>query len=67
MEAQVGDTVEVPGTRVDHAVRRGEILEVRGSDGAPPYLVRWLDTGQTAMIFPGPDAQILASGEGSAG
>jgi hypothetical protein len=60
MEAQVGDKVEVPGTRVDHTVRQGEILEIRGSDGAPPYLVRWLDTGQVSLVFPGPDARILS-------
>jgi Domain of unknown function (DUF1918) len=59
MEAQVGDKVEVPGTRIDHAVRQGEILEVRGKGGAPPYLVKWLDTGQTALVFPGPDARIV--------
>lgn len=59
MEAQVGDRVEVPGTRVDHALRLGEILEVRGAEGAPPYLVRWLESGQTALVFPGPDARIL--------
>ena len=59
MEAQVGDLIEVPGTRIDHAVREAEILEVRGREGAPPFLVKWLETGQTALIFPGPDARIL--------
>jgi hypothetical protein len=59
VEAQVGDRIKVPGTRVDHAERECEILEVRGSGGAPPFLVKWLDTGQTALVFPGPDARIL--------
>ena len=26
---------------LDDPVRRGEIIEVHGDDGAPPYLVRW--------------------------
>ncbi len=36
--------------------RHAEILEVRGSDGRPPYLVRWSDDGHVGLIFPGPDA-----------
>ena len=36
----------------------GEILEVRGKDGTPPYVVRWFDTGHEALVFPGPDATI---------
>jgi hypothetical protein len=34
------------------------VLEVRGSDGGPPFLVRWSDTGHEALVFPGPDAEI---------
>jgi hypothetical protein len=33
-----------------------EVLEVRGADGAPPYVVRWGDTGHQALLFPGSDA-----------
>ena len=40
-----------------HQRRHGEIVEVRGADGAPPYLVRWSD-GHEALFFPGPDAII---------
>jgi hypothetical protein len=34
-----------------------EIIEVRGSDGAPPYLIR-RDDGQEALVFPGPDTSV---------
>ena len=38
--------------------RDGEILEVHGADGEPPYVVQWSDTGHTSLIFPGPDATV---------
>ena len=59
MEAQAGDHIEIPGTRIDHTVRKGEILEIRGREGAPPFLIKWLDNGKTALVYPGPDANIL--------
>lgn len=39
-------------------VREGEIVEVHGPEGGPPYLVRWSDTGHESLVFPGPDARI---------
>ena len=36
----------------------GEVLEVRGANGAPPYVVRWEDSGHETYSFPGPDAII---------
>jgi len=56
MKAHVGDMIEVRGLRVDDNVRRGEVLEVRGKDGAPPYLVQWDDDPHQCIFFPGPDA-----------
>jgi hypothetical protein len=44
-------------THVDGPVRDGEVLEVRGPDGDPPYLVRWSD-GHEGLVFPGPDASV---------
>ena len=38
--------------------RQGEVVEVRGDDGAPPYVVRW-DDGHEGLMFPGPDAHIV--------
>jgi hypothetical protein len=39
------------------ADRHGEVLEVRGADGAPPYLVRF-DDGHEMLVYPGTDAVI---------
>lgn len=55
MKARKGDRLVLAANRTEGPVRDGEILEVRGPDGAPPYLVRWSD-GHTALVFPGPDA-----------
>jgi hypothetical protein len=58
MKAHVGDMIEVRGFRVDDRVRRGEVLEVRGKDGAPPYLVQWDDDPHQCLYFPGTDAVV---------
>lgn len=58
MHAAVGDRLIVHGTHVDDTTRDGEILEVRGKDGEPPYRVRWSDTGHETLVFPGPDAVV---------
>lgn len=58
MRAQVGDRIVIKAHRVGQHERDGEVLEVRGDQGAPPYLVRWSDSGQTVLVFPGPDAVI---------
>ena len=61
MRAQVGDQLVVEGRTADVHRQEGQVLEVRGADGAPPYLVRWND-GHEGLVFPGPDAHIVASG-----
>jgi hypothetical protein len=58
MRAQVGDRITVHSLHVGEPNRDGEILEVHGKDGAPPYVVRWSDTGHLGLYFPGADAQI---------
>ena len=58
MRAQVGDRIVIRSTHVDEPVRDGEVLEVRGADGAPPYRVRWSDNGHEGLLFPGPDATV---------
>ena len=58
MYAAVGDRIVIRSLHVDEAVRDGEVLEVHGPDGAPPYLVRWSDNGHETLVFPGPDAQM---------
>ena len=63
MRAQVGDRIILAGTRVDDPVRDGEVLEVKGSDGGAPYIVRWSD-GHTGLVYPGPGAVMrVESGE----
>jgi uncharacterized protein DUF1918 len=58
MHAVVGDRLIVHSQHVDGPVRDGEILEVRGPHGEPPYRVLWSDTGHEGLVFPGPDATV---------
>ncbi len=58
MQARVGDRIVIRGHHVGESIRDGEILEVRGPDGGPPYIVRWEDTGHETLFFPGSDALI---------
>lgn len=61
MRAQVGDRLVVESKKVDMPRREGEVLEVQGTEGGPPYLVRWSD-GHEGLTFPGPDAHIVQPG-----
>ncbi|HEX2317531.1 MAG TPA: DUF1918 domain-containing protein [Streptosporangiaceae bacterium] len=54
MQAAVRDRLHVRGNMVGQPERTGEIVEVRGAGGEPPYLVRF-DAGHTSLVFPGPD------------
>ena len=58
MKASVGDRIEIRGTHLGEARRKGEVIEVRRADGAPPYVVRWPD-GHEGLFFPGPDAVVV--------
>ena len=66
MQARVGDRLRVHGRTVGHADHLVEIVEVRGVDGGPPFVVRYAD-GHTAIVFPGPDAVVERRQESSAG
>jgi len=57
MEASVGDRLHVHGNAVGKPDKIGEIVEIRGASGGPPYQVRFED-GHTRLVFPGPDAVI---------
>jgi hypothetical protein len=59
MKAKVGDRLVILGKHLGETKTEGEILEVHGPDGDPPFLVRWQDTGHEALVFPGPDARIV--------
>ncbi len=58
MEARIGDRVVVRGRRIGQTEREGEILEVRGERGEPPYVVRWTADGREGLFFPGPDTSV---------
>lgn len=58
MRANVGDRLVIKGHHIGEPERDCEVLEVHGEDGGPPYLVRWDDTGQEGLFFPGPDASV---------
>ena len=57
MQANVGDRLHVHGRVVGTPDQTSEIIEVRGPDGTPPYLVRH-DDGHEALVFPGADALV---------
>jgi hypothetical protein len=42
---------------VESKDRHGEIIEVRGANGEPPYLVRF-DDGHETVVFPGGDFSV---------
>lgn len=63
MQANVGDQLVVESNRVGAPRQEGEIVEVHGDSGAPPYLVRWSD-GHEGLLFPGPDAHVVPQGAG---
>jgi nucleotide-binding universal stress UspA family protein len=60
MKAKAGDRIVLAGAHVGDGERIGVVTEVRGSDGGPPYLVRWLDNGHETLCFPGTDARVQA-------
>jgi Domain of unknown function (DUF1918) len=57
MRAHVGERLRIHGRTVGEHDQEGEIIEVRGAQGEPPYVVRF-DDGHEKLVFPGPDAQI---------
>jgi hypothetical protein len=57
MKAATGDRLHVHGKVVGAQDKYGEILEVRGEDGGPPYVVRFTD-GHESLVYPGPDCVV---------
>jgi len=58
VRAAAGDRIIVRATHVDEPSRDGEVREVRGHDGEPPWVVRWSDNGHESLFFPGPDTVV---------
>lgn len=60
MRASIGDRLHIHTNHVGAGDHYGRIVEIRGADGAPPYVVEFPD-GHTGLVYPGPDAVIEAS------
>jgi hypothetical protein len=60
VQARAGEWLVVHGRVTDQPERVGEIVEVPHGDGSPPYVVRWLGEDHTCVVFPGPDAGVVA-------
>ncbi|KGM11472.1 hypothetical protein N868_09050 [Cellulomonas carbonis T26] len=58
----MGDRYVQASSVVDGPVRDGEVVELRHPDGSPPYVIRWSDTGERTLVFPGPDAHVEHAG-----
>jgi hypothetical protein len=54
MKATQGDRITIRGKTVESSDRHGQIIEVHGVDGAPPYVVRF-DDGHETTVIPGGD------------
>jgi hypothetical protein len=66
MRAEVGDGLTVKGLRQGDEDRHGQIVEVHGKEGAPPYLVRWRD-GRESLFFPSSGTIVEHHPAGTAG
>ncbi|MFI2200469.1 DUF1918 domain-containing protein [Streptomyces sp. NPDC020192] len=58
MRAHLGDQLVIESPTTGAARRDGEIVGLHHEDGTPPYDVRWSDTDDVTLVFPGPDAHI---------
>jgi len=58
MDAHVGDRIIVQGHHTGEPIRDCHVVEVRGAEGAPPYVVRWENSGNETLFFPGSDAVV---------
>ncbi|GHE55928.1 DUF1918 domain-containing protein [Streptomyces capitiformicae] len=58
MRAHLGDQLVVESTTSGATRRDGEIVGLHHEDGTPPYDVRWSDTNEVTLVFPGPDAHV---------
>lgn len=58
MRADLGDQIVIESPKTGVTRRDGEIVGLRHEDGTPPYDVRWSDTDEVTLVFPGPDAHI---------
>lgn len=48
-------------TAADEPTREGRVVEARGRDDGPPYVVEWTD-GHVGLVYPGPGAVLRVTG-----
>lgn len=58
MRAHLGDQLVIESPATGATRRDGEIVGLHHEDGTPPYDVRWSDTDEVTLVFPGADAHI---------
>jgi nitroimidazol reductase NimA-like FMN-containing flavoprotein (pyridoxamine 5'-phosphate oxidase superfamily) len=58
MQAHLGDQLVIESPTTGATRRDGEIVGLHHTDGTPPYDVRWSDTHEVTLVFPGPDAHV---------
>lgn len=58
LKAGPGDRLVIHPHRLGEPERDAEILDALGPNGGPPFRVRWSDTGEETLHFPGSDATV---------
>lgn len=62
LRAEVGDLLVVDEGGAAGIPAIGVILDVRGADGSPPYLVRWIAGEYESTVMPAAGARIEKRG-----
>ncbi|MGN6680900.1 MAG: DUF1918 domain-containing protein [Streptosporangiaceae bacterium] len=60
MKAAIGDELVVKGRHQGDGDRHGQIIEMHGEQGNPPYVVHWQD-GHESVFFPSADTVVSHS------
>ena len=58
LRAKPGDRIVIRSHHQGEPERDGEIVEVLGDGGAPPFLVRWEEDGHVSRFYPSTDAYV---------
>lgn len=58
MKASPGNRLLLHSRTVEESDRSGTILEVRGPDGSPPYLVHFTD-GHKTLVYPAGNCEVV--------
>ena len=64
MQAMIGDRLHVHSNTVGAQDKIATIVEIRGANGTPPYVVQFTDGHQT-LIYPGTDCVVESKREAS--